>query len=421
MSAARLRRRSPLYVLTLLWLAYTSSLVDRYLLGILGESIKRDLALSDAMLGFLSGTAFALFYATLGIPVGWLAERSNRRNLVAGAVALWSGFTIWCGLAGSVGQLALARMGVGVGEAGAGPPSQALIADLFPSEKRGSAMAFFASAVNLGMLLAFGVGGWIGEHYGWRAAFVSLGAPGLLIGALVWLTTDDPGRRQTPQRTPFVASLRRVVRHLRGEPALLHLLAGSTLAVLVASALVLWLPAFYLRTHSVSQATLGAQFGLLLGIVGALGVLGVGFLSDRIGVAARSRKAALVARLQVALWIAIGGVLLAPSHAVSLVPLAVVALLLNCFLGPTFALVQDIVSDDFRALVPAVAVFLANLIGLGLGPYFVGAVSDLAARSFPGEGLRVALGCVSLVCLLSAMHYWSAGRWLEGRTPRSHV
>jgi MFS family permease len=293
-------------------------------------------------------------------------------------------------------------MGVGVGEAGASPPSQALIADLFPHEQRGRAMGFFSSAVNLGMLIAFGMGGWIGAQYGWRAAFVAF---------FLFCVPPPFCFGPPPPPAPLLRSLREVTRYIAGERSLVHLMAGSTLAVLLSSALVLWLPVFFLRMHDVPQQTLGVEFGLMLGVIGAAGVLAIGFALDRFG-ARPERKPLLIAGIQLALCVAIEVVLYAPSYSESRVPLALVALLMNGFLGATFALTQDIVPDRFRALVPAVAVFLANLIGLGLGPYLFGAGSDLAEARFPGRGLQVALSVGFLLYVVSAAHYWRASVWL---------
>ena len=176
------------YALLILLLVYASSHVDRQILAILLEPIKHDLVLSDTQLGFLSGIAFAIFYATLGIPIAMWADRSNRRNIIALALATWSGMTVLCGLAANFLQLALARIGVGVGEAGSSPPSHSMIADMYPPAERGTAMGVFAAGANLGLLIGFLVGGWINQWYGWRMAFYVVGAPGLVLAVIVRLS-----------------------------------------------------------------------------------------------------------------------------------------------------------------------------------------------------------------------------------------
>ncbi|PKQ03710.1 MAG: MFS transporter, partial [Alphaproteobacteria bacterium HGW-Alphaproteobacteria-12] len=182
---ARLSSGYRRYALMVLVLGYTSSHVDRNIMGILMEPIKADLHLSDTQLGFLSGIAFAIFYATLGIPIALVADRGNRRNIIAWAIAIWSGMTAVCGLAGNFWQLALARIGVGVGEAGSSPPSHSMIADMYAPNERASAMAVYSLGVYFGVMVGFLVGGWVAVWYGWRAAFFVVGLPGLLLALLV--------------------------------------------------------------------------------------------------------------------------------------------------------------------------------------------------------------------------------------------
>jgi len=182
------------YVVGVLTAVYASSQVDRQIMAILLEPIKIELGASDTQMGFLVGLTFAIFYATLGMPIAMLADRTNRRNIITAAISIWSAMTVLCGYAGSFFQLALARIGVGVGEAGSTPPSHSIIADLFPPESRGTAMGVFALGVNIGLLIAYLAGGWLSENYGWRMTFVIVGLPGLLIAAILFLTVKEPRR-----------------------------------------------------------------------------------------------------------------------------------------------------------------------------------------------------------------------------------
>lgn len=186
--------RRSYFVVAMLGGVYSLNFLDRQLLSILAEPVKADLALSDTQLGLLSGLAFALFYSIFGIPVAWLADRSNRKRIVAGACALWSLFTIGCGMAQSFTQIALARVGVGIGEAGGSPPSYSIIADYFPPEKRGGAMALYSLGVPLGTTAGAALGGWIASQYGWRSAFISIGLFGIFFAALVAVTVREPRR-----------------------------------------------------------------------------------------------------------------------------------------------------------------------------------------------------------------------------------
>lgn len=182
------------YALFVLMLGYTANYVDRQILAILLEPIKQDLGVSDTQLGFLSGITFAIFYATLGVPIAMLADRTNRRNIVAAAIAIFSTMTVVCGFVTSFVQLALARIGVGIGEAGSSPPSHSMISDMFPPEKRASAMGVYSLGINIGILVGFLVGGWVSQWYGWRAAFFVVGAPGILIALLIRFTLKEPER-----------------------------------------------------------------------------------------------------------------------------------------------------------------------------------------------------------------------------------
>jgi len=239
------------YAMLLLVLVFTSSHVDRQILAILLQPIKLELQLSDTQLGFLSGVAFAIFYATLGVPMAMWADRGNRRNLIALALATWSGMTAVCGMATNFWQLALARIGVGIGEAGSSPPSHSMIADMYPPAERAGAMGTFSLGINLGLMTGFLVGGWISQWYDWRAAFYVVGLPGLLLALVVRLTLREPprgyaeGLRSSSHEAP---SLGAIVRFMASTPTLRHLATGATLASFVGYGVVLWLPAFLMRS-----------------------------------------------------------------------------------------------------------------------------------------------------------------------------
>ena len=259
------------YMLGLLWLTYTFSVLDRYVMGILVEPIKRDLGVSDTMMGFLSGTVFGLFYATLAIPVAMLADRSNRRNVIAASLFIWSVCTVFCGMATNAVQLAMARIFVGVGEAGSTPPAQSLIADLFPPSERGKAVGLFASGGSLGMVLAFTLSGLIAGQWGWRWAFILLGAPGIILAAIMYFTTREPVRGLTDpasllQSKEAAPPFFDVVRFVLGNRGLLHLIAAVTLVVTSTTILALWMPAYLIRNFQVSETQLGPALGLVIGV-----------------------------------------------------------------------------------------------------------------------------------------------------------
>ncbi|MBT3563570.1 MAG: MFS transporter, partial [Gammaproteobacteria bacterium] len=261
------------YALGILVLVFTSSHVDRQIMGILLEPIKHDLGASDTQMGFLIGLTFALFYATLGMPIAMLADRGNRRNIIALAITIWSGMTAVCGFAQSFLQLVVARIGVGIGEAGSSPPSHSMISDMFPLKQRGTAMGIYAIGVNLGLLIAYLAGGWMSENWGWRTTFIVVGLPGLAIALLVRFTVAEPERGGSDQldglapkaqapAPPFLS----VVKYMWSTPATRHAVFGSSLAGFVGYGMVLWLPAFFVRSHGLSQTEVGFTLALMSGV-----------------------------------------------------------------------------------------------------------------------------------------------------------
>ena len=275
------------YALGILVLVFTSSHVDRQIMGILLEPIKHDLGASDTQMGFLIGLTFALFYATLGMPIAMLADRGNRRNIIALAITIWSGMTAVCGLAQSFLQLVVARIGVGIGEAGSSPPSHSMISDMFPLKQRGTAMGIYAIGVNLGLLIAYLAGGWMSENWGWRTTFIVVGLPGLAIALLVRFTVAEPERggsdridglapKVQASAPPFLS----VVKYMWSTPATRHAVFGSSLAGFVGYGMVLWLPAFFVRSHGLSQTEVGFTLALMSGVVGGTGTFVAGKLAD---------------------------------------------------------------------------------------------------------------------------------------------
>lgn len=404
------------YALFLLFLVFTSSHIDRQILAILLEPIKHELSLSDTQLGFLSGIAFAIFYATLGIPMAMWADRSNRRNIITLALATWSGMTVLCGMAANFWQLALARIGVGVGEAGSSPPSHSIIADMYPPNERATAMGTFSLGINCGLLVGFAVGGWINQWYGWRAAFWVVGAPGLALALLVRYSLREPprGYAEGLHAASIVApSLREVVAYMWETPSLRHIAMGTTLASFVGYGVVLWLPSFLIRSHGLQSGTIGTLLALGFGVFGAVGTYMGGQLADRLG----KRD------IRWSVWVVSIAILLAfpfslafyltqttsTALTIGLVP----ALLGGTYLAPSFALNQGLVSVRMRSVASAVLLFILNIIGLGLGPQTVGFVSDLLSVSYGSESLRYALLMLTCVNIWTAFHYFMAGRTLQ--------
>ncbi len=404
------------YALGILTVVYVTNFVDRQILSILLQPIKESFGLSDTQLGFLSGIAFALFYATLGIPIAMWADRGNRRNIVALALGVFSVMTVLCGMAQSFFQLALARIGVGVGEAGASPPSHSMIADLYPPEERATAMGIFAIGVNAGILIGFLIGGWINEFFGWRVAFMVVGIPGLALAMIVRFTLDEPVRGLSEGRAheaegappPIGSAFAKVWR----TRSLRHISIGAALNAFVGYGAVTWLPAFLERSYEMESGEIGTALALLIGVGGGLGTFVGGYLADRLGAKDVRWNLWVISIAVVGAMPFTFGVYLSTSSWASLVFFIVPALAGAIYLGPSLAMFQALVPLRMRTVASAILLFIINIIGLGLGPQTVGIVSDLLTDRFGLEALRYSLLIVGFVNLWSGLHFWIASRTL---------
>ena len=403
------------YVLTILTIVYTFNFIDRQIIAILSPAIKEELGLSDSMLGLLKGMAFVILYTTLGVPIAWAADRMNRVNIVALALAVWSGFTALSGLAANAGQLALARIGVGIGEAGCSPPAHSLISDYFPKERRASALATYSLGIPFGQMFAFLAGGWMLQELGWRYAFFLVGLPGLVLALVLKLTVREPIRGQSDARpanpAPPVA-FRDGLRALLTIPSFWGVTAGVTLASFTGYGVGLWIVDFYRRTYGLSYVEITIPLALLNGVAYGVGTFLGGWLTDRAGGRDKGAYA----------WIPGAGMLLTiPVGWLSLwSPTAMGAFLwsapfligLGMYLGPSFSLVQTLAPVRLRALATALFFFILNLVALGGAPLWVGALSD-ALSGVHGEttALRIAMTTLGATSLLAALaFFWTARR-----------
>ncbi len=402
------------YALGVLVVVYTFNFVDRQILSILMESIKLDLGLSDTQLGLLSGFAFALFYATLGIPIARWADRHSRRNLIALAVAVWSTMTAISGLALNFWHLLLARIGVGVGEAGCSPPAHSMIADHYPPERRATALGIYSLGIPLGILFGFVAGGWMNEFFGWRAAFFVVGIPGLLLALVVRFTLREPtrgfaeGRRDSGEMPSALATFALLWR----KRTFRHMAFGGALTAFVGYGFIAWIPVFFIRIHDMQTGELGTWLGLMLGIPGAIGIAWGGYLADRLG-ARDSRWYLWVAAVALGAITPFSMLLLfLPNPYWALILMILPVMFGNFYQATTFSQTQGLVELRMRALAAAVLLFILNIIGLGLGPFAVGFFADLLSGRFGNESVRYALVICGLVEIWSAYHYWVAGKYL---------
>jgi len=404
------------YVLVMLTLVYVFNFIDRQLLVILQEAIKKELELSDTQLGLLSGFTFALFYVTLGIPIARLADKGNRRNIVAMSLGLWSLMTAFSGLSRNFLQLLLARVGVGVGEAGGSPPAHAMISDYFPPEKRATALSIYSAGLYFGILIGFLMGGYLNQELGWRNAFFVLGVPGLLFSLLVYATVKEPQRGATDIRastTDEANSLIHVLKLLYAKKTFVYLALASGLHVFCIYGLFNWEPSFLARLHEMKNSEIGVALGLIFGCTGAVGTFMGGYLTDHFG---KKDKRWYLKIPAYAIMVAIpfaAGTLFLPNTFSSLVCLGITSFLYSMYLGPALSVAHLLVPASLRALTSAIFFLVINLVGLGFGPLVVGMLSDLLAPALGTESLRWAMSCILIMGTLSTTLFFIATSRLE--------
>ena len=404
------------YALGLLTVVYSFNFIDRQLLAILQESIKADLSLSDSQLGLLTGFAFAVFYVTAGIPIARWADHSNRRNIVALALFLWSFMTALSGLAQNYIQLLLARIGVGVGEAGGSPPSHSIISDIFPAGKRASALGFYSTGVSFGILFGFLFGGWLNEFFGWRVAFFVVGAPGIALAVLVRYSLREPLRGMAEQRTVSseAVTVRQVVKLLWSRMSFRHLALAAALNAFVGYSVSSWSASFFIRSHGMTTGELGTWLAMIIGLGGAFGVFFGALLADRLAPRDKRWYVWLPALSCLVIAPFSAAVYLVEQPYVALALLVVPGLLHNVFLGNTLAVTHGMVGLRMRAMSSAILFFIINIIGLGAGPWSVGVLSDYLTPSLGSEALRNAMLLLSPpIMLWSATHFYLASRTLR--------
>jgi MFS family permease len=380
-------------VLAMLLLVYTFNFLDRQILGILAPAIKADLNLSDAEFGAVGGLAFAMLYSVLGVPLALLADKTSRSWVIAGSLAVWSAFTALCGTATGVGQLFLYRLGVGVGEAGGVAPSYALIADTFPPESRARALAIYSLGIPIGLAGGTLLGAYIASAIEWRTAFYVVGIAGVVLAPIFRLVVRDPPRRQeAADRAP----LGTVFPLLAKKPAfwLMSLAAGCS--SLTGYGLALWTPSVLVRSFHFDLITTGQFMGSLLLIGGTIGVFAGGVLADRLG----PRDHGWYAKLPAIAWLVTAptfaaGLLSTGSPGLAWALLLIPNALNILWLGPVTTAIQHLVPSHMRATASASFLLINNLIGLGIGPWLMGRLSDAMTATRGADALRDA----AILCL----------------------
>jgi MFS family permease len=390
--------------LAILFLISLSNYADRQVTSVLLEPIKQEFGASDAQMGLLGGFAFAAFYAVLGIPVARLADRGNRRVVITLSLAAWSAMTMLCGFTRTFTQLFLVRMGVGVGEAGAIPPAQSLIADYFPPDQRARALGIFMTSATGGYLLAFMGGAYLAAHYGWRAAFIALGAPGLVLCLITWAGLREP--RQLPGRAAHEAaheSLGACFKALAQKRSFVLLSIALVLYFLVAYGALTWIPAYLIRVLKRPLVEVGTTYGVVAAISSLLGTLGGGWLMDKLSARDQRWLGWLPGLLLIASWPFETLAILTNSFPLFLASGFVAGVTIGAAVPAMFALMHRVCGSSRRAMAVAIIFFFANLLGLGFGPLMTGFLSDMFTASMGPVGLRYAIIAAILILLPSGL------------------
>jgi predicted MFS family arabinose efflux permease len=402
------------FVLFMLTVVYAFNFIDRQILVILQEPIKADMGLSDAQLGLLTGFSFALVYVTAGIPIAYWADRGNRRNIVSLALAVWSGMTAISGFVQNYLQLLLARLGVGIGEAGGSPPAHSMISDYYPPERRGTALSIYSTGIYIGILVGFALGGIIADSFGWRTAFLVVGIPGVLFAVVLRFTVKEPtrGRWESAEVAASKPSIRETLDLLKRRPSFWFIAFGCAMTAYVSYGNGNFMPSYLIRSHGMTVAQVGVVLALVVGVSGVAGTFLGGFLSDRLGVEDKRWY----------LWVPLLGMVcgiipffyvLLSNHTPSVLgTLVFVNIATTLYLGPCIAISHALVPPAMRAVTSAILFFILNIIGLGLGPLLTGVFSDLLKSVYGDQSLRYAMVATAIMGFVAMLMFFLGARRL---------
>jgi predicted MFS family arabinose efflux permease len=407
--------QSRAYVLFILVVVYTFNFIDRQIVGILAIPIKADLGLTDSQLGLMGGLAFALFYTGLGIPVAMLADRFSRTWIMTVALTVWSAMTAASGLATNFWQLFAARLGVGVGEAGGVAPAYSLISDYFPPDQRARALSVFSFGIPIGSAIGIVFGGIIASLINWRYAFFIVGLAGVVIAPIFRMTIKEPPRGQfdRERRDRKTPGLRAVLRTLARKPSFWLLSLGASCSSMMGYGVFFWLPSFFVRSYNLTLLNASLFYGAVLLVGGLAGIWAGGWLGDRFGHTRRAQYARIPAFAFLATVPFYVLAILSPTLTVSFLVLLVPTALGLVWLGPVISAIQHLVRPDMRATASAIFLFINNLIGIGLGTYAIGALSDTLAMRFGDESLRYSILAGTGFYILAALFFFQAARWMD--------
>jgi Arabinose efflux permease len=413
--------RNRYYILAILMLIYACNVLDRTVIVVILEPIKAEFDVSDGQLGLLTGLAFAGSFALAGIPIGVAADRFNRRNLLAACLIAWSAATAFCGAARNFAQLMLARVGVGIGEAGLTPAALSMIADLFPARERATATSILYLAVPLGSFLAFMGGAWVTANYGWRYTFYAAAVPGLLLTVLFLLTVREPQRTSSKVGGPDVKSLpvSATLRFIVSQRSLMHIMMGTILGTLTNSGVGVFKTSFFLRVYEVPLSTVAPILGVINAVFAVVGILSSGILSDRMARLDERWRSWVVAICVAAYVPLIVAMAFSPTMTISLCFAAGAALIANAWNAPAYALTYGLVAPRMRATTIALIMVLTNLIGFGLGPPLAGMLSDFFQDQFGKDALRYSLSILVCCNIWAALHFFLSSLNLKREMARA--
>ena len=409
------------YALAGLFVVLTFSVLDRNILSILLVDIKNELQVSDGQMGFLAGTAFAVSNAIAGIPLARLADRRSRRTIVAVGIGAWSLLTAGQGLARSFWLLALARVGVGIGEASTGPAAHSMLSDYFRPDRRATAISVYTMGGHLGILLGLVAGGWLSDEFGWRTTFVIVGLPGLLIALLFGFTVREPARGQSEARAVdepqehWIA----VVRYLWSQPTFRHLSIAAPLFISAFYCINIWGPALLIRVHGMTNAEAGVRLGPVLGIGGALGTLIGGYACDRLGALDIRNYLRLPAFAALGMIPFVGLFLLWPDGDVAVLFLAPTVFLAGTFIGPMYSVALGLAKLRMRAMASAMIHLLTSTVAAGLMPQLVGLANDALTPRFGDDAVRYSLFLIVVTSAWGALHAFLAAQTLRADMARA--
>lgn len=417
------------YVVWLLFVIYVFNYVDRQILSIVLEPIKQEFDLHDWQLGMLSGLAFAAFYSTLGIPIARMADTRNRVNIITASIVLWSAFTVFCGMSKNFWHLLFARIGVGIGEAGCSPSAYSIISDYVEPKKRATALSIYSMGVYGGSALGFLVGGLVAHEYGWRAAFYTVGLPGLIVALILKLTVKEPPRgfsEPTPVAHAEPPPFKQVMGNLWAKKSFRHLSLAAGLHAFVSYGLSSFYSPFFMRSHGMSLGDVGAWLSMVVALGGLSGTYLGGLWCDRYYARTQDpRWYVWIPAITLVIVVPFGLVVYSLNDSTAaLLSLIFYIALAAAYLGPSIASTHRLVGLRERALASAFLLLILNFIGLGLGPMFTGALSDLFKEYFVSQGiaekvaladgLRWSIRVTLLINLWAALHYFLAAKTLRG-------